>query len=148
MSETRPSPRTIDDVYAAYAAAAGAKDVDAFASLYAEGVRAFDLWERWEYDGRAAWREMAAGWFGGLGDERVGVEFNEIRQIEGADVAVASAIVTYAGISADGTKLRSMHNRITWGLTRTADGGWQIAHEHSSGPVDPATGKVDLSGGT
>lgn len=142
-----PAPRTIDDVFAAYAAAAAAKDVDGFASLYAEGVRAFDMWERWEYDGRAAWREMAAGWFGGLGDEHVAVDFNDVRQIVGEDVAVASAMVTYSGIAADGTMLRSMHNRMTLGLTRTADGGWEIAHEHSSGPIDPATGKVDLSGG-
>jgi uncharacterized protein (TIGR02246 family) len=142
-----PAPRTIDDVFAAYVAAAGAKDVEGFASLYAEGVHVFDLWERWEYDGRPAWREMAAGWFGGLGDENVAVEFDDVRQIVGDDVAVASAMVTYSGIAADGTKLRSMHNRITLGLTRTPDGGWEIAHEHSSGPVDPATGKVDLSGG-
>lgn len=147
MSDPRPSPKTIDDVFSAYAATAGAKDVDGFTSLYAEGVRAFDMWERWEYDGRAAWREMVAGWFGGLGDERVGVEFNEIRQVAGDDVAIASAIVTYTGIAPDGTKLRSMHNRMTLGLTRAADGGWEIAHEHSSGPIDPATGKVDLSGG-
>jgi len=147
MSDPRPSPKTIDDVFAAYAATAAAKDVDGFANLYAEGVRAFDMWERWQYDGRAAWREMVAGWFGGLGDERVGVEFNEIRQVAGDDVAIASAIVTYTGFAADGTKLRSMHNRLTLGLTRTADGGWEIAHEHSSGPIDPATGKVDLSGG-
>lgn len=37
-----------------YAAAARAKDAEAFLSLYADDVRTFDLWSAWSYDGKDA----------------------------------------------------------------------------------------------
>jgi len=58
----------------------------------------------------------------------------------GAEVAFGSAAVSFSGISADGTRLRSMTNRLTMGLEKTA-GVWKITHEHSSLPIDMATGK-------
>jgi len=61
----------------------------------------------------------------------------------GDDTAVLSAFVTFAGLSADGAELRSMNNRLTWGLRKTG-GAWKVVHEHTSAPVEMATGKVDL----
>ena len=127
----------------AYRDAVHAKDVDAFVAIFADDVRVFDMWGAWSHDGIDAWREMAEGWFGSLGDERVRVEFDNVQTTVGEDVAVLSASVTFAGLSADGNELRSMNNRLTWGLRKTA-GTWKVVHEHTSAPVEMATGKVDL----
>jgi len=128
----------------AYAAAVRAKDVDAFVALYADDVRNFDLWAEWSYDGKEALRGMVAEWFGSLpADEVVAVRFDDVRTLAGTDVAAVSAFTTFAAESPDGTELRSMNNRLTWVLRQDADGGWKIAHEHTSAPADDE-GKVQL----
>ena len=134
----------IEALFARYADAAHEKDVDGFLSLYDDDVRSFDMWGRWSYDGIGEYRAMVEEWFGGLGEERVGIEFDDIREIVGEDVAAASAYVTFRGLSADGEELRSMNNRITWALRRAPDGAWRVVHEHTSAPIDPATAKVEL----
>jgi ketosteroid isomerase-like protein len=118
--------------------------VDAFAALYAEDVRVFDMWGAWAYEGLPAWRAMAQGWFGSLGDEKVGVEFAEVRTLVGDELATLSAFVTYRGLAADGTELRAMNNRVTMTFRRQG-GAWKIVHEHSSSPADIDTMKVRLS---
>jgi uncharacterized protein (TIGR02246 family) len=126
-----------------YRDAVHAKDVDRFVAIFADDVRVFDMWGTWSHDGIDSWREMAEGWFGSLGDELVRVEFDEVQTTVGDDTAVVSAFVTFAGLSADGEELRSMNNRLTWGLRRV-DGAWKVVHEHTSAPVEMATGKVDV----
>jgi hypothetical protein len=49
-------------------------------------------------------------------------------------MAMTSSIVTYANLSAQGEEVRSMQNRITWGL-RTTGHVLRIVHEHTSAPV-------------
>jgi uncharacterized protein (TIGR02246 family) len=134
---------TVDTLLDEYREAVLAKDVHRFIAIFADDVRVFDMWGTWSHDGIDAWREMAEGWFGSLGDERVRVDFDDVQTTVGEDVAVLSAFVTFAGLSADGEELRSMNNRLTWGL-RTVDGTWKVVHEHTSAPVEMATGKVDL----
>ena len=126
-----------------YRDAVHAKDVDRFVAIFADDVRVFDMWSTWSHDGIESWREMAEGWFGSLGDELVRVEFDDVQTTVGDDTAVLSAFVTFAGLSADGAELRSMNNRLTWGLRKTG-GVWKVVHEHTSAPVEMATGKVDL----
>lgn len=126
-----------------YRDAVHAKDVDRFVAIFSDDVRVFDMWGAWSHDGIESWREMAEGWFGSLGDELVRVEFDDVQATVGEDAAVVSAFVTFAGLSADGDELRSMNNRLTWGL-RKIDGAWKVVHEHTSAPVEMATGKVDL----
>jgi len=126
-----------------YRDAVYAKDVEAFVAIFADDVRVFDMWGAWSHDGIDSWREMAVGWFGSLGDELVRVEFDDVQTTVGDDTAVLSAFVTFAGLSADGAELRSMNNRLTWGLRKTG-GVWKVVHEHTSAPVEMATGKVDL----
>jgi uncharacterized protein (TIGR02246 family) len=126
-----------------YREAVYAKDVEAFVAIFADDVRVFDMWGTWSHDGIDSWREMAVGWFGSLGDELVRVAFDEVQTTVGDDTAVLSAFVTFAGLSADGEELRSMNNRLTWGLRKTG-GTWKVVHEHTSAPVEMATGKVDL----
>jgi uncharacterized protein (TIGR02246 family) len=128
----------------AYRDAVRAKDVDAFVAIFADDVRVFDMWGTWSHDGIDSWREMAVGWFGSLGDELVRVEFDDVQTTVGEDTAVLSAFVTFAGLSAEGEELRSMNNRLTWGLRKTG-GSWKVVHEHTSAPVEMATGKVDLT---
>jgi uncharacterized protein (TIGR02246 family) len=134
----------VEQVLAGYATAVRATDVDGFVALYAADARVFDMWGRWSYEGADAWRGMAEEWFGSLGDEQVAVEFDNVETVTGADLAIAHAFVTYKGLSAEGVELRAMNNRLTWGLQKTADGGWKIVHEHSSAPANLDTGKVQL----
>jgi len=133
----------IGAVLETYRDAVHAKDVDRFVSIFADDVRVFDMWGTWSHDGIDSWRDMAEGWFGSLGDELVRVEFDDVQTIAGDGVAVLSAFVTFAGLSADGDELRSLNNRLTWGL-RKIDGAWKVVHEHTSAPVEMATGKVNL----
>jgi len=127
----------------AYKAAVHAKDVAAFAALYDTNVRVFDLWGTWRYEGLAAWREMAQGWFGSLGSERVVVEFDEVVATVTPELAVGHAFVTYRAVDSEGAELRALNNRLTLVLQRR-EGGWKIVHEHTSGPVDHETAKVML----
>jgi ketosteroid isomerase-like protein len=53
------------------------------------------------------------------------------------------ALLTYTAVSADGTELRSLDNRITAAL-RKVDGVWKIFHEHTSAPIDHASTKAML----
>jgi ketosteroid isomerase-like protein len=118
----------------AYKAAAHARDVEAFMLLYDPGARVFDAWGTWSYEGATAWRTAVESWFDSLGNERVEVSFDEIQVSTSADFAAVTAIVTYAGLSATGVRLRSMQNRITWVLALHGQSP-RIVHEHTSAPV-------------
>jgi ketosteroid isomerase-like protein len=117
-----------------YESAVYRKDVDAFMRLYDQDVRVFDAWGLWQYEGAEAWRRAVEAWLTSLGTERVKVTFDEVAATVGKDVSAVSAIVTYASLSADGTQLRAMQNRITWVL-RTIGHVPRIVHEHTSAPV-------------
>ena len=124
----------VSAAFASYAAAAYAKDADAFVAIYTDDVHVFDMWNQWEMRGIDAWREMAKGWFDSLGDERVTVRFSDVASTVGADVVMGHATVTYTAESADGKVLRSLDNRMTIAMRR--EGGlWKIFHEHTSGPI-------------
>ena len=126
-----------------YRDAVHAKDVDRFVAIFADDVRVFDMWGTWSHEGIDSWRAMAEGWFGSLGDDLVRIQFDDVQESVGEDAAVVSAFVTFAGLTAEGEELRSMNNRLTWGLRRI-DGAWKVVHEHTSAPVEMATGKVEL----
>jgi uncharacterized protein (TIGR02246 family) len=134
----------IEQMLEAYKSAVRAKDVDAFAALYADDVQVYDMWGEWSYDGLGPWRAMAEGWFGSLGEEQVGFSWDELRTHVSGDVAHAHMFTRYAGLSADGEELRALTNRMTWVLERR-DGNWKVVHEHSSSPADFEDGKVKLS---
>ena len=121
-------------VLEAYKAAVLGKDVDAFMRLYDQKVRVFDMWGMWSYEGAAAWRKMIETWFGSLGSELVKVSMDDVQATAGRELAMVSAIVTYAGVSAEGEELRAMQNRLSWVL-KPEGGAWKIVHEHTSAPV-------------
>ena len=126
--------KPIAQILESYKSAVLARDVEAFMRLYDTDVRVFDTWGVWSYDGAEPWRRAVEAWFTSLGAERVKVTFEDVRSTQGRDVAIVNAIVTYAGISAQGEPLRAMQNRITWGL-KTIGHVPRIVHEHTSAPV-------------
>ncbi|MBO9662255.1 nuclear transport factor 2 family protein [Dokdonella sp.] len=132
---------------AAYAAAARAKDIEAFLALYDEEVVLFDLWGSWSLRGIETWRTAVTDWFGSLGDQLLVVTADDVESRVDGDLAVGHAILTYAAFSADGRALRSLDNRITMVLKRCGD-AWRIVHEHTSAPVDHATSKAVLKRGS
>ncbi len=137
-------PAGIHAVAQAYAAAVLAADVDALMRLYADEVRVFDTWDRWEYRGAEAWRASVADWFGGLGGDRVVATFEDV-SVEVADgTAWLTGSVRYAAVSPAGEELRSMQNRLTWVL-RAAGDRWLVVHEHTSAPAAGHDGTVILS---
>jgi ketosteroid isomerase-like protein len=135
MSQTTDPVR---DALTRYSAAAYAKDVDAFVSLYADDLHVFDMWNSWELRGIAAWRSMAEGWFGSLGDERVVVTASDIASTVSGDLALGHATLTFTALSAEGKELRSLDNRISVALRRSGN-AWKIFHEHTSAPISHET---------
>ena len=130
-------------LYQIYRNAIFRKDLDAFASIFDENVRVFDMWVQWSYDGLPAWREMAKGWFESLGTDRDVVTFDDVRIEASDELATLTAFVKFTAISEAGEELRFLQNRLTW-VARKKEGSWKIIHQHSSGPIDFKTMKVVL----
>ena len=126
--------KSIDRVFESYKSAVYAKDVGGFMRLYDPKVRIFDTWGIWSYEGAASWQLAVEAWFTSLGAEKVRVSFDEVQTSGSSDLAVVSAIVTYAGLSAQGEQLRTMQNRLSWAL-KTSGHVLRIIHEHTSAPV-------------
>ena len=118
----------------AYASAVYDQNVEAFMQLYTTDARVFDTWQVWSYEGSAQRHPTIVEWFTSLGTERVKVDFEDVQATQSPELAVLSAITTFGAISEQGEVLRSMQNRLTWGL-RCVDGAWRIAHEHTSTPI-------------
>jgi len=135
--------RAIARVLNNYTDAVFNKDVEAFMRLYDPAVRVFDTWGVWAYEGAPAWQVAVEGWLTSLGTERVKVSFDEVKTAGGPELATLSAVVTYAGLSAQGEALRAMQNRISWVL-RTSGHVLRIVHEHTSAPVGFADMKAML----
>jgi ketosteroid isomerase-like protein len=134
--------KSIARVLQSYAAAVLAADVEAFMRLYDPRVRVFDAWGVWSYEGSAAWRRAVEGWFGSLGNEKVKVTFDDVQTSPGRESSMVTAVVTYAGVSAEGRELRAMQNRLTWVLRTTDD--LRIVHEHTSAPIGFTDSKAIL----
>jgi ketosteroid isomerase-like protein len=126
--------KSINRVLENYKASVYSKDVGTFMRLYDPKVRIFDAWGIWSYEGAAAWQMAVEAWFTSLGAEKVKVTFDEVQVIGNSEFAVVSAIVTYAGQSAQGETRRTMQNRISWVLKMSAH-VLRIIHEHTSAPV-------------
>ena len=132
----------IETLFSFYKDAVYNKDLEAFTSIFDENLHVFDMWA-WTFEGLEDWREMASGWFGSLGDEKCVVTFDEIKVEATEDLATATAIARFAAVSSTGDEIRYLLNRFTW-VARKKNGIWKIVHEHSSGPADHRTLKVQL----
>ena len=63
-----------------------------------------------------------------------GVGFDDVQLAGSQELASVSAVVTYAGLSAQDEPLRSMNNRLSWVL-KTSGHVLRVVHEHSSAPI-------------
>ena len=126
--------KAINRILETYKSTVLAKDVGAFMHLYDPKVRVFDTWGVWSYDGAESWKTAVEAWFTSLAGETVKVSFDAVQTSGTSEFAIVSAIVTYAGASAEGAPLRAMQNRLTWAL-KTSGHVLRIVHEHTSAPV-------------
>jgi uncharacterized protein (TIGR02246 family) len=133
-----------ESLFQTYKTAVLQKDLEAFASIYDENVFVFDTWQQWSYDGLAAWREMAKGWFASLGSDSDVVTFEGIKIQETGNLAMLTAIVKFTAVSEKNEELRYLQNRLTW-VAKKNDELWKIIHQHSSSPVDFETMQVILT---
>ena len=135
------TPPPITSVCDGYMRSIYEKNAAAFLALYHPNARVFDTWSVWSYEGTNQRKEVIEKWFSSLGTERVQVGFDRVECCSGADMAVLTARVTYAALSAEGKELRRMENRLTWAL-KPEGGTLKIYHEHTSVPI----GFSDLKG--
>lgn len=133
----------LESLFQIYTTAVFEKDLEAYASIFDEDVRAFDMWQHWVYDGLASWREMAKNWFVSLGTDRDKVTFDDIQIQQHGELAAATAIMKFTAISEKGEELRYLQNRLTW-VARKKEDAWKIIHQHTSSPIDFETMKVIL----
>jgi len=119
----------------AYAAAVRARDAAAFVALYDDALHVFDMWQAAPMTGLPAWRAMAEGWFGGLGDEGVVVTWRQAQSQVSGDLASGHAILTFAAQAPDGSVLRALDNRLSVAM-RLGPEGWKVFHEHTSAPIE------------
>ncbi|PJK16175.1 DUF4440 domain-containing protein [Chryseomicrobium excrementi] len=134
----------VSQVLENYAAAVYELDVEKFLAAYHEDIHLYDCWGRWELQGLPAWRESVAEWFSGIREDNnvVNVTFDDVVITEDANTAFIHCAVTFTGYEAGGSEpLRQMTNRFTFGLKKSEE-SWQIAHEHSSLPIDLETGNA------
>ena len=116
-----------------YNRAVVAKDVDALAELYTEDAIVYDAWDKWEYRGEEN-RKRIEAWFTSLGSTRDNPQFFDWHIIESEETATIHAYVVYINEDENAQRLRSIRNRVTFGMVKRGD-SWKIAHEHTSIPV-------------
>ena len=136
-----PSP--IAEALNGYKSAVYAKNLEAFAALYAQDIHVFDMWGQWSVQGIILWKEEARNWFGSLGSERVVVTIDDVSDYRSEGLVSGHATLTYSAISGEGQKLRSLQNRISM-TVRQSEQGWKIVHQHTSAPIDFETMKPQL----
>jgi ketosteroid isomerase-like protein len=137
-------PNPLIDVLNGYKSAVYAKDLEAFAALYAQDIHVFDMWGQWSLQGIVQWKEEARNWFDSLGSERVVVTIDDVSDYRSASLVSGHATLTYAAISGEGQELRSLQNRISI-TVRQSEQGWKIVHQHTSAPIDFTTMKPLLN---
>ena len=117
-----------------YITAVADRNPSALVQLYDPKARIFDAWGVWEYSGTAAWQIAVEGWFSSHPTDKLKVSFSDCTVFGTMDLATMTAMVTYAGLSAEGKETQSMQNRITW-IFRTVGHNLRIVHEHTSAPI-------------
>ena len=134
---------TVEEVLENYKTSVSERDVEKFLRSYSEKIDLYDCWTKWECNGLKEWRKSVESWFQELSEEGLNlkVTFSDMSIEEGESVAFAKCAITYvAYVQSSSEILRQITNRFTFGLCKV-DESWQIVHEHSSLPIDPATGK-------
>lgn len=114
------------------------KDLDQLTRLYAPDVVSFDVEPPLQHVGVAAklrnWERVFAAF------QEVRYELRDLTFTVGDDVAYGHGFGRISGTLANGTVTDGMWVRATMCL-RKVDGGWLIAHDQVSVPLDISTGK-------
>jgi len=134
---------TVQEVLENYKTSIFERDVEKFLHSYSENIHLYDCWGKWECNGLWEWRKAVESWFQELSEEGVDliVTFSDMSIEEGKSVAFAKCAITFSAYTQSSSeKLRQITNRFTFGLCKMNE-SWQIVHEHSSLPIDSATGK-------
>ncbi|HET6256311.1 MAG TPA: nuclear transport factor 2 family protein [Puia sp.] len=134
----------LQSLFDTYKTAIFQKDLPAFCSIFDDNVRIFDMWQQWSYEGLPTWRKMAEGWFSSLGADQDVVTFDDVQIQAAGELAVVTAIVRFAAVSAEGKELKHLEERLTWVAQKKA-AVWKIIHQHTSGPIDFQSMKVILA---
>ena len=130
----RDIDQAVDKLKQRYIAAVADRNASALIQIYDPKARIFDAWGVWEYNGTSAWQIAIEGWFSSNPTDKLQVSFSECTVVGTLDLATMTAILTNAGISAEGKETHSMQNRITW-ILRTVGHNLRIVHEHTSAPI-------------
>lgn len=132
----------VEALEARFAAAVEAKDLDAVMRFYVPGrsLVVFDVAPPRQYIGAAAYRKNWQGFFAtvrGRPDFTIG----DLHVEAEGDLAYSRSIERVSGTDTRG-KPFDLTVRVTR-IFRRIGGRWLIVHEHSSVPVNLATGKAD-----
>lgn len=127
----------------ARSAAIHAKDLDRLMSFYADDIVYFDVVPPLFYAGADAMRDRFADWFARWSGP-IGQQTDDVHVEAGGDVAVVRMLIRTSGTLVTGREV-GYWVRATDGLRR-GPGGWTIAHEHVSLPVEfpQGTAAMDL----
>ena len=109
------------------------KDLDRLMSFYAADVVYFDLVPGLRYTGSPALRARFSDWFEAF-EGPIGQEMRELTISAGGELAVAHMLIRASGTVKGGREV-GYWVRATSSFRRSS-GGWLIAHEHVSLPVD------------
>src|SRR2546425_3692401 len=140
------SPRgeaEIRRLFAGWAKAICAKDVDGSLANYAPDVLAFDLITPLQYSGSAALRERLERWFSSFSDPTIGYENRDLHIVADDEVAFAHSLNHVSAATTGGQRIH-----MWWRATvcfRAVDGAWLVTHSHSSVPFDMETGQASLA---
>lgn len=125
---------TIEEFFPKYKEAVWHKDAPALLKLYSDKLVAFDMWDHGFYGSLEEWSPEIENWLGTLGDERVQVDFENIKTYQSNTKGFASAYIKFQALNPEGKVLRGMINRISVGFSKEKD-QWQVVHQHISAPV-------------
>lgn len=114
------------------------KDLDTVARVFAPDIVSYDIEPPLRHLGAAAkegnWARVFAAY------RELDYEVRDLTVAVGGDVAFAYSLNRLSGTLADGNR-NAIWVRWT-GCFRKIDGGWRIAHDHVSVPLDVASGKA------
>ena len=125
-------------------AAFKAKNVDGIMACYApdEGLVVFDAIPPRQYAGPKAWRKDNEDFLANYPGP-IDADFSDLTITTDGKLAFARYVFHMSGTNKAGTR-DEFAFRATDCLEKR-NGKWLIVHEHLSWPVDPTTGKADLS---
>ena len=129
----------IRQLFAGWAKAFEAKDVNGVMAIYAPGVTAFDIVPPLQFRGANAYRKDYSEFFGQFSGP-LRVEVPDMQVEVNGNLAFAYGLERISGTTTNGQPV-DMWLRYTEGL-RNIEGKWRVIHEHISVPVDMASGKA------